>query len=74
MESLTYFASPYQINPFNFNPLKKLIEESIDFERVRQQNAIKLFSVGHQRRTAKVKVFHGNELTSTMCWRRPVCR
>ena len=24
MEALAHFASPYQLNPFNFNPLKKL--------------------------------------------------
>jgi NTE family protein len=43
MEALAHFASPYQLNPFNYNPLKKLIEESVDFDRVRQQDAIKLF-------------------------------
>ena len=37
MESLTYFASPYQMNPFNFNPLKELLADTIDFKRVREQ-------------------------------------
>jgi NTE family protein len=62
MEALAYFASPYQLNPFNYNPLKKLIDECIDFERVRQQNAIKLFLSATNVRTAKVKVFSGKEL------------
>jgi NTE family protein len=43
LEPLTYFASPYQMNPFNYNPLKNLLAESIDFQRVRQQTAVKLF-------------------------------
>jgi len=62
MEALAYFASPYQLNPFNYNPLKKLIEESVDFERVRTQDAIKLFLSATNVRTAKVKVFSGKEL------------
>jgi NTE family protein len=62
MEALAYFASPYQLNPFNFNPLKKLFEECVDFERVRRQDAIKLFLSATDVRTAKVKVFPGKEL------------
>jgi NTE family protein len=64
MEALAHFASPYQLNPFNYNPLKKLIEENVDFERVRQQDAIKLFLSATNVRTAKVKVFSGRELRS----------
>jgi NTE family protein len=62
MEALVYFASPYQLNPFNYNPLKKLIEDHVDFERVRRQDAIKLFLSATDVRTAKVKVFPGKEL------------
>jgi NTE family protein len=62
MEALAYFASPYQLNPFNYNPLKKLFEECVDFERVRKQDAVKLFLSATDVRTAKVKVFPGKEL------------
>ena len=62
MEALAYFASPYQLNPFNINPLKKLFEEFVDFERVRRQDAVKLFLSATDVRTAKVKVFSGKEL------------
>jgi NTE family protein len=62
LEALAYFASPYQLNPFNYNPLKKLFEECVDFERVRRQDAIKLFLSATDVRTAKVKVFNGKEL------------
>src|ERR1700677_2158634 len=34
MESLTYFASPYQINPLNYDPLKDLLVESVDFDQI----------------------------------------
>jgi NTE family protein len=62
MESLTYFASPYQVNPFNYNPFKELLAETIDFERVRRQQTIKLFISATNVQTAKVKIFTGNEL------------
>jgi NTE family protein len=62
MESLTYFASPYQMNPFNFNPLKDLLAETIDFKRLREQQLVKLFICATNVETAKVKVFHGSEL------------
>ena len=62
MESLTYFASPYQINPLNYNPLKDLLEETVDFERVRQQQLVKLFISATNVETAKVKIFEGKEL------------
>jgi hypothetical protein len=32
MDVLSYFSSPYQFNPFNYNPLKSLLEEIVDFE------------------------------------------
>lgn len=63
MEALTYFASPYQLNPFNINPLRDLMNGFVDFERVRSQRAIKLFLSATNVRTAKVKVFDGAELT-----------
>ncbi len=62
VEPMTYFASPYQMNPFNFNPIKDLLAEAIDFERVRRQQAVKLFICATDVQTAKVKVFAGKDL------------
>ena len=39
---MTYLTSPYQMNPFNHNPLKDLLAEAINFERVRGQTAMDL--------------------------------
>jgi NTE family protein len=64
MESMTYFASPYQTNPFNYNPLRDLLAEVIDFERVRQQKLVKLFISATNVETAKVRIFEGKELTA----------
>jgi len=34
--------SPYDLNPFNYNPLRDLLTELIDFERLRAQNFLRL--------------------------------
>ncbi len=62
MEALTYYASPYQLNPLNYNPFKTLFEDAIDFERVRRQREVKLFLCATNVQTAKVKVFAGEEV------------
>ena len=62
IEPMTHFASPYQLNPFNYNPLKDLLEQVIDFDRVRGQTALKLFICATDVETAKVKIFPGKEL------------
>ncbi len=62
LEPMTYFASPYQMNPFNYNPFKDLLAEAIDFERVRRQTAVKLFLCATNVETAKVKVFPGKHI------------
>jgi NTE family protein len=59
---LTYFASPYQMNPFNYNPFKEFLREAINFERVRQQTAVKLFLCATNVQTAKIKIFRGEEI------------
>jgi NTE family protein len=61
-EPMTYFASPYQMNPLNYNPFKDLLAEAINFERVRRQTALKLFLCATNVQKAKVKIFPGKEL------------
>lgn len=56
--------SPYQLNPMNFNPLQRVIEQSIDFERLRAQSPLKLFLSATNVRTGKVRVFRTGEITA----------
>jgi len=56
--------SPYQLNPFNLNPLKHLLEEVVDFQRLRRQTAVNLFLGATNVRSCKLKVFCGRELTA----------
>ena len=62
LEPMTHFASPYQLNPLNYNPFKDMLADAINFERVRRQTAFKLFVCATDVQTAKVKIFAGNEL------------
>jgi NTE family protein len=61
---LCQLLSPYQFNPFNFNPLKDLLEETVDFRRIRQQTAVKLFLCATNVQSCKVEIFCGRELTA----------
>ena len=63
-EVMSRFLSPYQVNPFNYNPLRQLIRQVIDFERLRQGSTIKLFLSATNVRTGKIKVFTDKEITA----------
>ncbi|WP_066341570.1 patatin-like phospholipase family protein [Azohydromonas lata] len=57
MEFLTRMFSPYQLNPLNFNPLRQVLERHVDFERLRQHSAVKLFLCATNVQTCKVRIF-----------------
>jgi NTE family protein len=61
---LCQFFSPYQFNPFNLNPLRDLLEDTVDFQFLRKQSAVKLFLSATNVESGKLKVFNGNELTA----------
>jgi NTE family protein len=56
--------SPYQFNPLNYNPLRQVLEESVDFDMLRQKSALKLFLSATNVRTGKVKIFGNEELSA----------
>jgi NTE family protein len=60
---VTHLFSPYEFNPLNLNPLKDVLEASIDFEALREsEHPIKLFLSATNVRTGKVKVFERYEI------------
>ena len=65
-DALTRAASPYQLNPANMNPLRDLLEETVDFERVRHCTAFKLYISATNVETGKVRVFPREHLTADM--------
>jgi NTE family protein len=64
LDLATRLWSPYQLNPLNYNPLRHVLEQSVDFERLRAQSPIKLFLSATNVWTGKVKVFTGDEITA----------
>lgn len=61
---MTRTLSPYQFNPFNQNPLRDVLERSIDFGRLSRGSRIKLFLSATNVRTGKVKVFSAKEISA----------
>ncbi|MGD8834853.1 MAG: patatin-like phospholipase family protein [Desulfobacteraceae bacterium] len=64
MDFLNRLASPYQLNPLDINPLRDLIDELVDFERVRSCDRLKLFISATSVQTGQVRVFRRKELTA----------
>jgi NTE family protein len=59
-------VSPYQINPLNLNPLREILAEQIDFDRVRHCSKTRLFIAATQVRTGELRIFEQPELTEDM--------
>ncbi|MEL6288136.1 MAG: patatin-like phospholipase family protein [Pseudomonadota bacterium] len=64
VDTFTRLTSPYQLNPLNINPLRSILEESVDFERLREASAIKLFISATNVRSGKIKIFEQRELSA----------
>ena len=58
--------SPYQLNPLNLNPLRAILEDTVDFERVRHCDRTHLFIAATQVSTGELRIFRQEELTADM--------
>ena len=63
-DMFTRYASPYEFNPLNINPLKDILESEIDFERLRRDHHFHLFIAATNVHNGKVKVFSRKEITA----------
>ena len=60
---VTRLFSPYQLNPFNYNPLRQVLTEAVDFAALRSDHCpVKLFLSATNVRTGKIKVFRNDEI------------
>src|SRR5690349_18324621 len=57
---MTRMLSPYDLNPLGFNPLRAILAESIDFDRLKQA-PIKLFVTTTSVRTGRGRIFRNAE-------------
>ncbi len=63
LDSLTRMFSPYQLNPFDFNPLRDVLERVVDFEKLTACECTNLFISTTHVRTGKVRVFENKDVT-----------
>lgn len=65
LDFVTRVLSPYQLNPLNWNPLREVLVQSIDFDVLKSKALpIKLFLSATNVRTGKIKVFENHEFSA----------
>jgi NTE family protein len=57
-------ASPYELNPLGINPLKAVIEEAVDFSKVRDCGDLALYLSATNVETGRARVFRREEITA----------
>ncbi len=55
--------SPYHFNPLDVNPLRRILEQVIDFEALRRDSPVKLFVAATDVRLGRARVFENSELS-----------
>jgi NTE family protein len=56
-------ASPYQFNPFNFNPLRTILKQVIDFEKLKTCAYPDLFVCATNVKECRPVIFHKEQIT-----------
>ncbi len=63
MPNMTAFFSPYSFNPGGFDPLRKILEEHINFEGIRDAKNLELVLAATDVATGRSRLFMRSELT-----------
>jgi NTE family protein len=63
MDLMSRVLSPYTLNPLDFNPLRRILTESIDCNRL-ASSPIKLFITATSVRTGRGRIFRNAEITA----------
>jgi NTE family protein len=63
MDMLGRVLSPYDLNPFGLNPLRAILAETINFDRVARA-PIRLFITATNVRTGRGRIFRNKEITA----------
>lgn len=63
LDLVSRLLSPYQFNPFNINPLREALVQSVDFDVLRDSRCkVRLFLTATNVETGKIKVFDNAEI------------
>ena len=63
LDLMTRVFSPYHLNPLGLNPLRDILAESIDFDRL-ARSSIKLFITATSVRTGRGRIFRNAEISA----------
>ena len=64
LDLLQRLASPYDLNPLKLNPLREVLEKTVDFPAVRACTEIEVFIAATNVETGRARVFRHDELTA----------
>jgi len=64
LDLFTRLLSPYQFNPLDMNPLRDLLVDQIDFERLQKSRQINLFLAATDVENGHLKLFTNREITA----------
>lgn len=63
MDLMSRLVSPYEMNPLNINPLRDLVADLVDFDRVNRCETLKVFVAATNVRTGRPHVFKKPDIT-----------
>ncbi|MGI9385753.1 MAG: patatin-like phospholipase family protein [Methyloligellaceae bacterium] len=55
--------SPYQFNPLDINPLRHILRDRVDFERLRHDSPVRLFLAATEVSSGRARIFRTEEVT-----------
>ncbi|MTH97819.1 patatin-like phospholipase family protein [Roseibium sp. RKSG952] len=59
---ISRFASPYEFNPVNINPLREIVDHVVDFDAVNCCETLRVFIAATNVYSGKIRVFGGHEV------------
>ena len=60
----SHYFSPKQINPFDLNPVRGIVDAQIDFERLRAASPVRLFIAATHANSGKLRLFRETEVST----------
>lgn len=66
LSRMASMMSPYEFNPMGFDPFRKLLNDNIDFEKIRRASPVGLLIAATDVATGRARLFSGEELTVQM--------
>ena len=63
MDMLNRLASPYDLNPLSLNPLRDVVKDFVDFDKIAKMEDMSLYISATNVETGRARIFTGQEVT-----------